>query len=549
MAKSNNKRNLEKRRKKQASKRKEQPSGQQAREAAAARKGAIVKFRQAQAAWNGGRHSDAFRFYERALVHDPKNATLIVEVARAYGQRYDYQRAYELIDRADALAPKDVQVQGAIGELYIKLQDFRAAEQCYRHLLTQNPDRKRRVRAQVALARIYERLHRTSAAAAIVEQAIHDWPEHPNANFYAAKLLRRNGESEAAVAAFEQLTERTDVAAEVKANAWYEIARHLDEAGEYDQAFEALLAAKNSYQGQSEKEWRTANKIAENNELMLSTITKEHFQRWADRSSEVAPLPSRLAWLIGHPRSGTTLIEQVLDSHAGLVSADELDVLARCVYPELGSRTSAGGAAPQMLDGAAGQDVDQARFDYWQKVEAALREPVDGRILLDKNPELTLLLPMICRTFPESRVLFALRDPRDVVVSCFSQSLPLNSVSVHYLTLEDTAKKYAKMMNGWLQLREMINVDWIEIRYEETVDDLETQARRSLEFLGLDWDASVLDYHQRAQTKHIHSPTYESVTKPVYRSAMGRWRNYEKQLSPVFEILEPLVKAFAYDPN
>ena len=307
------------------------------------------------------------------------------------------------------------------------------------------------------------------------------------------------------------------------------------------------MGAKDSYKGQTEKDWRVANKIAENNELMLSTITAEHFQRWADWSNELSPLPSRLAWLIGHPRSGTTLIEQVLDSHDGLVSADELDVLTRCVFPELGVKTGEGRAAPKMLDCADRKDVDDARYDYWQKTEAALREPIGERILLDKNPELTLLLPMICRTFPESKVLLALRDPRDVVVSCFSQSLPLNSVSVHYLSLEDTAKKYATMMGGWLKLREMINVDWIEIRYEETVADLEAQARRSLEFLGLEWDPGVLDYHERAQTKHVHSPTYESVTKPVYRSAMGRWRNYEKQLAPAIEMLEPFVKEFAYD--
>ena len=297
MAKSKNRRQLEKQRKKQVEKRRERTSGQQTREAAAARKGAILKVRQAQAAWAEGRHRDAFRLYERALASDPKNAALIVEVAKAYGQRYDYQRTNELIDRADALAPNDIAVQGLIGDLHLKLQNFTAAERCNRHILAQNPDRKRRVRAQVALARIYERLHRTGDATEVVQQAVRDWPEHPNANFYAAKLLRRTGETEAAVAAFEQLTQRTDIAAEVKANAWYEIAKQHDEAGEYDQAFAALLQAKSSYQGLTEKEWRTANKIAENNGLMLSTITAEHFQRWADWGSELSPPPepARLA--------------------------------------------------------------------------------------------------------------------------------------------------------------------------------------------------------------------------------------------------------------
>ena len=547
MAKSNKRQKLEKKRQKKTKKRREQVSGQQAREAASARRGAVQKVAQARATWAEGRHNDSLKLYERAIACDPKNAALIVEAARSYGQRFDYQRANALIERADAVAPNDVSVQSSIGDLYITLQDFPSAERCYLHILQQKPDRKHRVRAQVALARIYERLHRIDEATEMVDLAIKDWPEHPNANFYAAKLLRRKGQNDAAIESFKQLTHRSDISPEIKANAWYEIAKQQDQSQDFDNAFASLLEAKRSYDNQTEQAWRVANKISDNNRMMLNAISVDHFKRWAVRSHELTPLPGQLSWLIGHPRSGTTLIEQVLDGHDSLVSADELDVLARCVYPELGSKAGEQCDAPSMLDRAESEDIDKARSDYWLKTESALGEPANGRMLLDKNPELTLLLPMICRTFPESKILFAIRDPRDVVISCFSQSLPLNSVSVYYLTLEDTAKKYATVMSGWLKLREMINVDWIEIRYEDTVADLEAQAKRCLDFLKLDWTSDVLDYHKRAQSKHVHSPTYESVTKPIYKSAVGRWRNYEKQLAPVMKILEPFVKEFSYD--
>ena len=199
-----------------------------------------------------------------------------------------------------------------------------------------------------------------------------------------------------------------------------------------------------------------------------------------------------------------------------------------------------------MLDRADARQLDVARAEYLQQVEGAMREPVAGRVLMDKNPELTLLLPVISRVFPESKILFALRGPRDVVLSCFMQPLPLNSVSVHYHSLEQTAKKYALMLGGWLRMRDMLQCDWIEVKYEDTVGDLESQARRSLDFLGLPWDENVLQYHQRAKTKHVHSPTYEAVTKPVYRSSIGRWKNYEKHMGPALEVLKPLVDALGY---
>jgi hypothetical protein len=120
-------------------------------------------------------------------------------------------------------------------------------------------------------------------------------------------------------------------------------------------------------------------------------------------------------------------------------------------------------------------------------------------------------------------------------------------VSVHFLTLEGTVKKYAKTMRNWLKIRGLLKNPWIEVRYEDTVADIESQARKVLDFLKLPWDESVLEYHRHAQRKHIHSPTYEAVTKPVYTSSINRWRNYETQLQPYLEMLQPYVEAFGYE--
>jgi hypothetical protein len=217
------------------------------------------------------------------------------------------------------------------------------------------------------------------------------------------------------------------------------------------------------------------------------------------------------------------------------------------VYTPLGQKAAANQSVVDALDQTAFEDIEAVRERYWNGMEGALRQPIGQRTLIDKNPELTMLLPLVARVFPDMKILFALRDPRDVVVSCFSQRLPLNAVSVHYLTLEGTAKKYARTMRSWLKIRDMLRNPWIEVRYEDTVADIERQARTVLSFLGLPWDDAVLDYHRRAQRKHVHSPTYEAVTKPVYSSSINRWRNYETQLAPCMEILQPYVEAFGYD--
>lgn len=126
------------------------------------------------------------------------------------------------------------------------------------------------------------------------------------------------------------------------------------------------------------------------------------------------------------------------------------------------------------------------------------------------------------------------------------QYLPLNTNSVCYLTLERAAQRYAHDMGVWRKLREILPTPWRETRYENCVSQLETEARGVLEFLELPWDPQVLRYRDRLKTKSVSSPTYEAVSRPLYTTAIGRWKNYEKYFGPALEILRPSIEAFGY---
>ena len=183
---------------------------------------------------------------------------------------------------------------------------------------------------------------------------------------------------------------------------------------------------------------------------------------------------------------------------------------------------------------------------YFRYTEAFVGEPIGARLLLDKNPALTMQLPSMGAVLPGLRIVFALRDPRDVVMSCFMQPLFMNSISYNYLDLGDTCRQYACIMDSWLAYRDLTKNAWTEIRYEDLVDDAEGESRRVLDFLGLPWDAKVLEFHRRARERFVSSPTYEAVTKKIHRGSVGRWQNYEKFLEPHLEILQPYVEVFGY---
>ena len=182
-------------------------------------------------------------------------------------------------------------------------------------------------------------------------------------------------------------------------------------------------------------------------------------------------------------------------------------------------------------------------------VKSLLRE-VPGqpaqRVLVDKNPSPTMSLNVWLRVFPELKVIIALRDPRDVIISCFFLNIMLNATNANFLSLERTAKHYADLMDVWLRLRELGGFDWIESRYEDVVEDLDKEGRKVTEFLGLTWHEAQARSHETARRKVLYAPTYHDVTQPVYKRAVGRWERYAQALAPVQAKLAPYCRAFGY---
>ena len=505
-----------------------------------------VRIDRAQDAWTARQFDEAIRLYESALARDPHNPVLLVDVARAYALRYRAADAEKLVELAERLYPDDAHLQLMLGRSYVMLQHYDRAIACFEQALQLAPESPERAQTLIELARMQERLHRLPEARRLVEEALTLAPQLESARCLLGVIDRRLGDAAAAEATWQAIIDARQAAPIVLSDCWYELAALRDKQGRFDAANDALCQAKAILSKAAERQRADAATIASVNGRAVAALSAPHAERWAEQGAKLAPIPGRLALLTSHPRSGTTLLEQILDSHAAVTSADELQVMAEMVYEPLGKFAQPGESVVATLDRVGPAQLDPLRKSYWASMESAVRRPLNDQLLLDKNPELTMLLPLVARAFPEMRIVFALRDPRDVVLSCFIQRLPLNAVSVHYLTLEATAEKYARTMRAWLKLREIIKNPWIEVRYEETVADLPGQARRVLEFLDLPWDDAVVDYRRTAEQKNVHSPTYEAVTKPLYSSSIGRWRNYERQLEPCLKILQPYVEAFGY---
>jgi hypothetical protein len=278
---------------------------------------------------------------------------------------------------------------------------------------------------------------------------------------------------------------------------------------------------------------------------LLASLTPETIRRWRRENSAAANQP-RLAFLGGHPRSGTTLLEQILGAHPGITAFGEPMAFVEEVSEKLAPLNALSALTLKNLDGLTAAQRAHFQQRYFKSL---LREAPDGKtaeLLLDKNPSPTASLHIWLRMFPDLKVITALRDPRDVVISCYFQNLRLNATNANFLSLERTAKHYADLMDVWLRLRELGGFDWIESRYEDIVGNLETEGRRVTEFLGLTWHPHQASFHETTRKKFVYSPTYNDVTKPVHNRAVGRWKLYEEALSPIQGRLAPYCRAFGY---
>ena len=247
-------------------------------------------------------------------------------------------------------------------------------------------------------------------------------------------------------------------------------------------------------------------------------------------------------FLVGFPRSGTTLLDQILSGHPGVTVLEEQDTLQDFLQ-----RYALSDAGTQELMNATPAELAAHRLRYWQRVDEYFPGRPRERLFVDKLPLNTLFLPMLVRLFPAARFIFALRDPRDVVLSCFMQTFTLNEAMRHFLTLEETVDFYAAVMDVGQRSCAALPERVHRVRYEDLVADTEGEARKLLEFLGLAWEPTVLDFQATAKRRRINTPSYHQVARPIYGDARGRWRKYASQLEPVMGKLKPFVEAFGYE--
>ena len=512
---------------------------------------------------------------EHALADGLRHAFLFNTLAMQLEAQGRLIEAEETLQRGLALAPDDAGCLHALGLLLLQLDRAEDARPLLERVVKMHADF---APALVALGQTLEALGELPAAEARYEAALARQPGNLLARAGLASICGRRGEWTVArehglavlaaepnyppatmVVAEAEIGEGDPVAAERRLRAV--LAEPRASAVEKSLALNILGDALDRQRRAEEAyaAYRESNQMrrAHYAPSFAGHSTLDYAQALRDRlrahgARDLAPVvrsgvtsspASGHAFLIGFPRSGTTLLEQILASHPRVKALEERETLIDSVRAYM--------RAPDdlaRLGGASENDLAPLRDAYWKRVADA-GVSVNGHLFVDKHPLNGLKLPLIARLFPDARILFAQRDPRDVVWSCYRRRFRMSAPYFDLLTLERAAALYDTVMEITERLIVDLELRVQRVKLEALISEFDTQARGLCAFLDLPWNDSMRDFSATARTRGVATASGAQVTRGLNSAGIGEWRRYRAQLAPVLPVLAPWVERFGYAPE
>ncbi|MBS0394059.1 MAG: sulfotransferase [Proteobacteria bacterium] len=415
------------------------------------------------------------------------------------------------------------------------------AEQSYRRALELDP---KQVVAMTGIANIAVRRGVYDLGRIWAEQALAVAPDFPDAIVSLAGARLGEGAAADAVAHLERLLADSRLIGAERAHANGLRGDALDALGRTEEAFAAYTLCNEELRRQYAPRYAGGQTA-----LGYVRALGSYFETAQAGDWRLPPAPGGAAaparghvFVLGFPRSGTTLLEVALEGQPQMVSAGENELLIDGIHEFMGDP-----AGLDRLSRAGASDLERLRAAYWGRAADAGADPA-GRVFIDKHPLNTLKLPLIVRLFPGAKILFAYRDPRDVVLSCFRRRFQMSAPMYELLTLEGAARFYDATMTLADRLVPYLPSAPRHVRYETLVADFDAEMQGLCRFLDIEWTTQMRDFGARTRARTHATPSTAQLARGLDAGGIGAWRRYAEPMAPVLPLLEPWVTRYGYGP-
>jgi len=472
-----------------------------------------------------GRLGEALPWLEHAAELEPNDPTYWENLAELHGEREEPALAIPCWERVLTLAPDMAAAHVSLGWALQEEGRLAEAGEHYRIAARLQPDF---AAARLNLGGLSEEQGALTEAEGAFREALRLQPNYALPHARLATLLRGKLPDADRVALEERLTD-ADLAPGARARLLFGLAHVLDARGDFARAADCLRQA-NALTLETAK-GRRDYAPAEHEQFvdgLLHAFTASFFARLAGAGLDA----KRPVFIFGLPRSGTTLIEQILASHPRIHGAGELRRTRQTLeeLPSVLGRSDAPLECVPSLDGVAVRRLAQRHLDALETLDGGRADRI-----VDKMPDNYMYLGLLATLFPQAVFIHCRRDLRDVAVSCWMtdfRSIRWASNAAHIV---ERFRHYRRLMDHW---RAVLPVPIHEVDYEETVADLEGVARRLLSACGQGWDPKCLEFHRTQRP--VRTASVAQVRQPVYQRSVARWKNYEGELADLFAGLAPV---------
>jgi tetratricopeptide (TPR) repeat protein len=503
------------------------------------------------------RYDDARAAYVQAIRLDAGLAKAHGQLGLLLKREGRFDEAVAWLKRASELDPADPDLAEFLGDVLVARQDFLEAIHCYERAIAISPVEKAGVhlslgwalqeegrlgeahaqfreaqRIQPGLAAVFTHLGKYHEECGDLSQAEADYrnalrlqPGNSLPLALLGSLLRGELPAEE-LAALEERMAAESASPEVRARLAFALGHVHDARGDYARAAgcirEANALTLEARRGQNDF-------VPADHERFVDNFLKRFDASFFGRARGVGSESRRPVFIFGLPRSGTSLIEQVLSSHSRVHGAGELR-LARQSFEALPQVLGRNAHPMECIFDLEAKSIGRLAELHLEKLWALAPESAER--VIDKMPDNYMYVGLLATLFPRAVFIHSRRDLRDVALSCWMTDFRSMSWPSQTEHIAARFAQYRRLMDHW---RAVLPVTIHDVEYESTVNDLESVARRLIEVCGLDWEPSCLDFHRN--NRPVRTASLVQVRRPVYTSSVGRWRNYESELAGLFEAL------------
>ena len=464
------------------------------------------------------RYKEAIEAYRQAVADNPDAAGAHLNLAMGLSDAKRFDQALVSLERALELDPDSASIQRELGNIYQELRRHDEAIACYRKAIELDPEDHA---TRHNLATVLQTLGHLEEAEETYRQALAIRPDFFGSLRQLASVKKFKGNDEE-VAAIEQALKSDSMSEEERIDLYFALGKAYDDSKQHERAFRQLQSANQLHR-------KTLNYDKDKNTQFIDRIMATYDKAFFKNRGGFGSQSERPVFIVGMPRSGTTLTEQIISSHPQVHGAGELMKMHQ-ISSDLPQRLKVDLKYPEAVKLLDKENALAAAQDYLDYLDEHDQEALR---VTDKMPFNYRLMGFLALLFPKAKIIHIRRNPLDVCLSCYFVKFKEHlDFSYNMVELGHYYRDYMRIMDHW---RRTLPVTWMEIRYEELVANQLAESKQLIDFCGLEWDERCLEFHRNKRP--VLTASSWQVRQPLYSSSSGRWRNYDRYLGPLKEVL------------